>query len=171
MADSILVRFEDDVSKKLRDRARQDQKSITGFINDAVKAYLEQLSRSDQGPKIEPGGDLRRLGARLADAHHSIAEKKDAWLALSALLDCVEIMSAEEGENLDRVTWDQFLYVPENERADEQVARQMFAAQYDEISRRDWTWYLQSCHSDEEAKVVWARQRRRFGVPVPPPGT
>ena len=168
MADSILVRFEDDVSKKLRDRARQDQKSITGFINDAVKTYLEQLARSDQGPKTELGANLRRLGTRLADAHHSISEKSDPWTALTALLECIEIMSAEEDVALDRVTWDQFLYVPENEQADEKVARRMFATQYEEVSLRDWTWYLRTCKSDDEAKAVWARQRRRYGIPIPP---
>lgn len=168
MADSILVRFEDDVSKKLRERARQDQKSITGFINDAVKTYLEQLARSDQGHNAELGINVRRLANRIADAHHSISEKSDPWDALTALLDCIEIMSAEEDENLDRVTWNQFLYVAENEQADENVARRLFATQYDEVSRRDWTWYLRTCQSDEEAKAVWMRQRRRYGIPVPP---
>jgi len=171
MADSILVRFEDDLAKQLRDRARQEQKSITGFINDAVKTYLEQLGKIDQGEnaaKQRTSEAIRRFGTRLADAHHSIAAKTDPWEALNALLDCIEIRSDEDADNTERITWDQFLYAPENERGDETEARRLFAVNYNDIAQRDWTWYLQTCDSDDEAKAVWLRQRRRYGIPVPP---
>ena len=168
MADSILVRFPDDISKKLRERARQDEKSITALVNDAVKLYLEQPIEPNQGSHSNSVRDMRDLGYRLADAHRAINEKDDAWNALAALLDCIEISSADNDDGLVRVTWDDFLYVPENERADEIEARRLFKAQYDAVSQRDWTWYLRTCQSEEEAKTVWLRQRRRFGIPVPP---
>ena len=155
MADSILVRFPDDISKKLRERARQDEKSITALVNEAVKLYLEQPIEPNQGSHSNSVRDMRGLGYRLADAHRAINEKDDAWNALAALLDCIEISSADNDDGLVRVTWDDFLYVPENERADA-------------VSQRDWTWYLRTCQSEEEAKTVWLRQRRRFGIPVPP---
>jgi hypothetical protein len=165
MADSILVRFPDDISKKLRERARQDEKSITALVNDAVKVFLDQPIEPNEGVRPDPVRDKRSLGFRLADAQHAINKKDDAWKALAALLDCVEISAADNDDGLERVTWDDFLYVRENEEADANEARRLFKAQYDDVSQRDWTWYLRTCKSEEEAKIVWLRQRRRFGIP------
>jgi hypothetical protein len=171
MADSILVRFPDDISKKLRERARQDEKSLTALVNGAVRLYLEEPVEPNQGSHANSVRDMRGLGYRLADAHRSIKEKDDAWNALAALLDCIEISSADNDDGLVREVreaWDDFPYVPENEQADENEARRLFKAHYDAVSQRDWTWYLRSCQSEEEAKTVWLRQRRRLGIPIPP---
>lgn len=170
MADTILVRFEDDLAKQLRERARHEQKSITGFINEAVKTYLEQLGKIEQGEnatKERLRDSARHFEARLADARYALSQQTDPWEALSAVLDCIEIESAENIEVPNRVTWDQFIYVPENERGDEDEARRLFAAKYDDIARRDWKWYLRTCKSEDEAKAVWLRERRKYGIPVP----
>lgn len=167
MADPILVRFDDDVSKRLRERARDEQKSITGFINDAVRMYLDQRVKYDLGTNSELGGAIQRLGARIADADEAIKKKKDPWSALAAILDCIEIASAGEMLIPDRVTWEEFLYVGGND-GNEIEARRLFKVQYDEVAQRDWNYYLPSCQTTNEAKAVWLRQRRRFGIPVPP---
>lgn len=167
MPDPILVRFDEDVAKGLRERARQSQKSITGFINEAVKLYLDQLDKYELGSAGELGSANRRFEDRLADAHQAIQKKKEPWIALAAILDCIELSSA--GKNLvpDRVTWEEFLYVGGND-GDEIEARRLFKVQYDEVAQRDWTYYLRSCKTDDEAKAVWLRQRRRLGIPIPP---
>lgn len=167
MADPILVRFDDDVAKGLRERAHQNQKSIASFVNEAVKLYLDQLDRYELGSAGEMGSANRRFEDRLADAHQAIQKKKEPWLALAAILDCIELSSAGKTLVPDRVTWEEFLYVGGND-GDEIEARRLFKVQYDEVAQRDWTYYLRSCKTEDEAKAVWLRQRRRLGIPIPP---
>jgi predicted transcriptional regulator len=170
MADSILVRFDDELARRLRERAQQEQKSITSFISDAVVAQLDQIHRVEGievAAKQWMGHEHRQLGNRLADAHRAFKEQTDPWAALGAIIDCVEIISAEDAANLDRVTWQQFRYSGANNGADDAAARRLFAAERDEIAQRDWTWYLRTCESEDEAKALWVRQRRRYGIPVP----
>jgi len=170
MADSILVRFDDQLAKRLRERTRQEQKSITAFISDAV---LKQLDLLDGVKKIEDTArqrtsqELQQLANRLAEANRSLKEQKDPWSVLAAIIDCVEIMSADEQAELDHVTWEQFRYSKTNDGADDAAARRVFAAERDEIAQRDWTWYLRTCETEDEAKALWLRQRRRYGIPVP----
>ena len=61
MADPILVRFDDDVAKGLRERAHQNQKSIASFVNEAVKLYLDQLDKYELGSAGEMGSAARRF--------------------------------------------------------------------------------------------------------------
>jgi len=170
MADSILVRFDDELARRLRERAQQEQKSITAFISDAVEAQLDQIQhveRVEVAAKQWMGHELRQLGNRLADAHRAFKEQTNPWAALGAIIDCVEILSAEDAANLDRITWHQYRYSEANNNADDAAARRLFAADRDEIAQRDWTWYLRTCESEDEAKALWVRQRRRYGIPVP----
>lgn len=170
MADSILVRFDDELAKRLRDQARQEQTSITAYISDAVR---EKLDHFDRAEKVEVAAkqwmshELRQLGHRLADANRALKERADPWDALAAVIDCIEIISAEDDAALDRVTWEQYRYSKANEGADDGQARRLFAAERDDIAQRDWTWYLRTSESEDEAKTLWLRQRRRFGIPVP----
>lgn len=173
MADSMLVRFEDDLAKRLRDRARLDDKTITGFINDAVRTYLDQLSKAEEQQGAARDQARRRLASlarRLADADHAVRERTDVWEALAAVLNCVELVPVEieDEKHLDPVTWEQFKYSRLNETGSDDEAQRMFARDYAEIEGRDWTWYLSTGASEEEAKVLWLRQRRRYGIPVPP---
>jgi hypothetical protein len=170
MADSILVRFDDELARRLRERARQEDRSITAFISSAVEEQLDQIHRVEGvevAAKRSMGYEYRHLGNRLADAHRAFKEQTDPWAALGALIDCVEIISADDAANLEHVTWQQFRYSDANNDADDAAARRLFAAERDEIAQRDWTWYLRTCESDDEAKALWLRQRRRYGIPVP----
>jgi hypothetical protein len=65
-------------------------------------------------------------------------------------------------DDIDPVTWKQFLHVQENPNRDEVIARQMFDQNKAEILARDWTWYRGHFDSDDEAKAAWLRQRLRY---------
>ena len=169
MADSMLVRFEDDTARKVRDRAQLQGKSITAFLNDAVQAYLKQIEASEGVERVWESDQLKVFSERLADASHLIRERNDVWTALQSVVDCIEVMPFEGERNVDPMTWDQFKQSRLNPSGSDGEARKMFAQDYAEIRDRDWTWYLDTHRSENEAKRAWLRQRRRYGLPVPPP--
>lgn len=168
MADSMLVRFDDGLARQVRERARVEGKSLTAFINDAVRTYMDQIAASEGVERDETRERLARLAVRLADATQAIREKTDVWSALQAVTDCIELVPIGEEKDLDPITWEQVQYSRLNETGGDAEARRMFAQDYAEIEGRDWTWYLESSRSEEEAKKAWLRQRRRYGLPVPP---
>ena len=64
--------------------------------------------------------------------------------------------------NIDPVTWKQFLYVQEKPNRDGAIARKMYERAKAQILAREWTWYRGHLDSDEEAKAAWLRQRLRY---------
>jgi hypothetical protein len=175
MADSILVRFEDDIAKALRDRVRGEDRSLNRFINDAVQAYLDGLKAKDEQERVRLEWTQDRLtafAASLADTNMAItAGKADegqnskVWDALRALANCVESLPVPM-EGLDPVTWEQFKYSRLNETGSDQAALEMFARDAAEIEARDWKWYRQHYPTEAEAKFAWFKQRRRYGLPI-----
>ncbi len=179
MSDSVLVRFPDKLAAEMRERAQSQGKTMTAFINDAVKAYVERLAAEDaEGAPELKARRMRRLlhlAVRIADMRELIAEASEdegaqsaLVRALSAVADCIELMPVEVEENIDPVTWQQFRYSKLNESKGDDEAYRMFASDYEEIEARPWTWYLNTSSSDGEAKIRWLRQRRRYGLPLPP---
>jgi hypothetical protein len=176
MADSILVRFEDDIAKALRDRVRGEDRSLNRFINDAVQAYLAQLEAKDEQERVRlewTHERVARFATYLADTKKAITEgqadasqSSEVWAALRALADCVESLPVPM-EGLDPVTWEQFKYSRLNDTGSDQAAQEMFARDAAEIEARDWKWYRQHYATDSEAKLAWFKQRRRYGLPIP----
>ena len=77
-------------------------------------------------------------------------------------------MRIEMSHDLDPVSWEQFKHSRLNRTGSDDEAKRMFARDQAEIDARQWTWYRQHYHSDEEAQAAWRRQRLRYGLPVPP---
>lgn len=169
MADQMLVRFDDKTAQEVRERARAAGKSITAFLNEAVRAYLDLNAATAE---VEHGR-LARFAIRFADAANSIERMDDGTQlvvrdALKAIVDCLELIPIQ-GEIIDDpVTWEQYKYSKLNQKGDESEARRMFAKDYQEIELRPWTWYRAHYDSDDAAKAAWLRQRRRFGLPAFP---
>jgi predicted transcriptional regulator len=165
----MLVRFDDETAREVRERARKDGKSITAFLNDAVRSYL------DQKTAFEGADDARRIrfAVRLADAMdelHRTADPREnnSRELLAAIVDCLELLPVH-GETIDDpVTWEQYKYSKLNPAGSESEARRMFERDYSEVEARPWTWYRKNHESDDLAKIAWLRQRRRYGVPVSP---
>ena len=69
--------------------------------------------------------------------------------------------------HLDLVSWEQFKDPRLNRTGSDEEAKRMFARDQAAIDARQWTWYRQHYHSDEDAQAAWRRPRLRYGLPVP----
>ncbi len=88
---------------------------------------------------------------------------------MEALSDCAELSLPVPSESdLDPATWQQFKFSELNKSRSEREAQDLFARDWAEIAARDWQWYLRTAATEEEAKILWFRQRRRYGLPLPP---
>lgn len=173
MADSMLVRFDDETAREVRERARAAGKSITAFLNDAVRTYLDELAASEGVEGALAEARRLRFAARLADAVEAVrsldvTQSAGVGSALGAIVDCLELIPILGERVHDPVTWDQFKYSKLNPTGGDREARGMFAKDYREIESRPWIWYRDSHRDDAAAKEAWLRQRRRYGLPVPP---
>jgi len=168
MADSMLVRFEDETAQKVRRRAKQAGTSITAFLNDAVQAYLDGLDQAEGDERRQLEARYERFAERLADARHALGER-GADPVLEAVLDCLELLPFGDERTVDPVAWEQFRSSRLNVSKSDLEAKRMFSQDYAEVENRDWEWYLRTWDSPEAAKRAWLRQRRRYGLPVPPP--
>lgn len=167
MADSMLVRFEDDTARKVRQRAKQAGKSITAFLNDAVEAYLGNLDEAEGAERLQVGERYEQFAERLAEARRSMDTHGPDPL-IGAILDCLELIPFGDERVVDPVAWDQYKSSRLNVSKTDAEAKRMFAKDYAEVENRDWEWYLAHWDSPEAAKRAWLRQRRRYGLPVPP---
>ena len=168
MADSMLIRFEGDTSQKVRLRAKMAGKSITAFLNDAVQAYLDNLDEAERSERRQVEARYERFAERLADARHAL-KARGPDPVLEAIADCLELMPFGDERVVDPVAWEQFKSSRLNVSQGDAEAKRMFSQDYSEIENRDWEWYLSTWDSPEAAKRAWLRQRRRHGLPVPPP--